>query len=115
MDDITFVRSHWWLVSEGFSLSTANSDVQKLPATLYHRIADSPRLCRLKCVKSSLVPDKAQYEVAFIRLVSDDHPGLGTGQQGYGLGDIRPLSAGVKGDGMLGYWGGGIVYHTRDD
>ena len=34
MDDITFVRSHWWLVSEGFSLSTANSDVQKLPATL---------------------------------------------------------------------------------
>ena len=25
MDDITFVRSHWWLVSEGFSLSTANS------------------------------------------------------------------------------------------
>ena len=31
MDDITFVRSHWWLVSEGFSLSTANSDVQKLP------------------------------------------------------------------------------------
>ena len=41
MDDITLVRSHWWLVSEGFSLSTANSDVQKLPATLYHRIADS--------------------------------------------------------------------------
>ena len=41
MADITFVRSHWWLVSEGFSLSTANSDVQKLPATLYHRIADS--------------------------------------------------------------------------
>ena len=41
MDDITFVRSHWWLVSEGFSLSTANSDVQKLPATLYHRNADS--------------------------------------------------------------------------
>ena len=41
MDDITFVRSHWWLVSEGFSLSTANSDVQKLPATLYHRIAVS--------------------------------------------------------------------------
>ena len=41
MDDITFVRSHWRLVSEGFSLSTANSDVQKLPATLYHRIADS--------------------------------------------------------------------------
>ena len=27
MDDITFARSHWWLVSEGFSLSTANSDV----------------------------------------------------------------------------------------
>ena len=44
MDDITFVRSHWWLVSEGFSLSTANSDVQKLPATLYHRISDIPSL-----------------------------------------------------------------------
>ena len=41
MDDITFVRSYWWLVSEGFSLSTANSDVQKLPATQYHRMADS--------------------------------------------------------------------------
>ena len=53
MDDITFVRSHWWLVSEGFSLSTANSDVQKLPATLYHRIADSLAYGRLKCVKSS--------------------------------------------------------------
>ena len=55
MDDITFVRSHWWLVSEGFSLSTANSDVQKLPATLYHAYCRFPRLCRLKCVKSSLV------------------------------------------------------------
>ena len=51
MDDITFVRSHWWLVSEGFSLSTANSDVQKLPATLYHRHCRFPRLCRLKCRK----------------------------------------------------------------
>ena len=53
MDDITFVRSHWWLVSEGFSLSTANSNVQKLPATLYHAYCRFPRLCRLKCVKSS--------------------------------------------------------------
>ena len=42
----------------------------------------------------SLVPDKCQYAVAFIPFVSDDRPGLDTGQQGYGLGDIRPLSAG---------------------
>ena len=96
MDDITFVRSHWWLVSEGFSLSTANSDVQKLPALAGGDCIDDadalraggtagvlgcavkapstlgtflrsfrwghsvpsycrfPRLCRLKCVKSSL-------------------------------------------------------------
>ena len=40
-DEAIIGRLHWWLVSEGFSLSTANSDVQKLPATLYHRIADS--------------------------------------------------------------------------
>ena len=33
MDDITFVRSHWWLVSEGFSLSTALDFVQK-PVTI---------------------------------------------------------------------------------
>ena len=52
MDDITFVRSHWWLVSEGFSLSTANSDVQKLPATLLPSYCRFPRLCHLKCVKS---------------------------------------------------------------
>ena len=25
---------------------------------------------------------------------SDDRPGIDTGQQGYGLGDVRPLSAG---------------------
>ena len=55
MDDITFVRSHWWLVSEGFSLSTANSDVQKLPATLYHRIADSLAY-PLKMRKVQLLP-----------------------------------------------------------
>ena len=30
-DLLTFVRSHWWSVSEGFSLSTANPDVRKLP------------------------------------------------------------------------------------
>ena len=42
----------------------------------------------------SRVPDKCQYAVAFIPLVSDDRPGLDTGQQGYGLGDVRPLSAG---------------------
>ena len=31
MDDITFVRSHWWLVSEGFSLSTANPMYRNSP------------------------------------------------------------------------------------
>ena len=54
MDDITFVRSHWWLVSEGFSLSTANSDVQKLPRHSVPAYCRFPRLRRLKCVKSSL-------------------------------------------------------------
>ena len=49
MDDITFVRSHWWLVSEGFSLSTANSDVQKLPATLYHVLQIPLAYAGLKC------------------------------------------------------------------
>ena len=47
MDDITFVRSHWWLVSEGFSLSTANSDVQKLPAI----VLQIPSLMPLKMRK----------------------------------------------------------------
>ena len=47
MDDITFVRSHWWLVSEGFSLSTANSDVQK-----------SPPLCTIVLQIPSLMPLK---------------------------------------------------------
>ena len=42
----------------------------------------------------SLVPDKCEYAVASIPLVSDDRPGLDTGQQGCGLADIRPLSAG---------------------
>ena len=41
MDAIALARRHLRLAPEGFSLSTANSDVQKLPATLYHRIADS--------------------------------------------------------------------------
>ena len=35
-DAITLGRRHSWLESEGFSLSAANTDVQELPATLYH-------------------------------------------------------------------------------
>ena len=35
-DAITLGRPHSWLASEGFSLSTANADVQELPATLCH-------------------------------------------------------------------------------
>ena len=50
MDDITFVRSHWWLVSEGFSLSTANSDVQKLPP-LCTIVLQIPSLMPLKMRK----------------------------------------------------------------
>ena len=33
---VTLGRRHSWLASEGFSLSAANADVQKLLATLYH-------------------------------------------------------------------------------
>ena len=50
MDDITFVRSHWWLVTEGFSLSTANSDVQKLPP-LCTIVLQIPSLMPLKMRK----------------------------------------------------------------
>ena len=53
MDDITFVRSHWWLVSEGFSLSTANSDVQKLPP-LCTIVLQIPSLMPLKMRKVQL-------------------------------------------------------------
>ena len=35
-DAIALGRRHSWLASEGFSLSTANADVQELPATLCH-------------------------------------------------------------------------------
>ena len=44
----------------------------------------------------SLVPDEGQYPVAFIPLVGDDGPSLDTGQQRYGLGNIRPLTAGER-------------------
>ena len=37
---------------------------------------------------------KASMRLLSYPLVSDDRPGLDTGQQGYGLGDSRPLSAG---------------------
>ena len=47
MDDITFVRSHWWLVSEGFSLSTA---------TPMYR--NSPPLCTIVLQIPSLMPLK---------------------------------------------------------
>ena len=43
-----------------------------------------------------LVPDEGQYPVAFIPLVGDDGPSLDTGQQRYGLGNIRPLTAGER-------------------
>jgi len=39
-----------------------------------------------------LVADKGEYPVAFIPFVGDHGPGLDTGQQGYSLGDIRPLT-----------------------
>ena len=48
MDDITFVRSHWWLVSEGFSLSTANSMMYR----------NSPPLCTIVLQIPSLMPLK---------------------------------------------------------
>ena len=41
VDAIALVRRHLWLASEGFSLSTADHDVRKLPIRLYHRIMDS--------------------------------------------------------------------------
>ena len=44
----------------------------------------------------SSVPDEGQYPVAFIPLVGDDGPSLDTGQQRYGLGNIRPLTAGER-------------------
>ena len=39
---------------------------------------------------------KGQYTVAFIPLVGDDGTGLEAGQQGYGLGNVRPLTAGER-------------------
>ena len=41
VDAIALVRRHLWLASEGFSLSTADPDIQELPAALYHRLVDS--------------------------------------------------------------------------
>ena len=48
MDDITFVRSHWWLVSEGFSLSTANSSAR-------HSV---PSYCRFPLMPLKMRKDK---------------------------------------------------------
>ena len=41
VDAIALVRRHLWLASEGFSLSAAAPDIQKLPVALYHRLVDS--------------------------------------------------------------------------
>ena len=41
VDAIALVRRHLWLASEGFSLSAGTTDIQELPATLYHRMVDS--------------------------------------------------------------------------
>ena len=41
VDAIALVRRHLWLASEGFSRSAGNTDMQELPATLYHRMVDS--------------------------------------------------------------------------
>ena len=54
MDDITFVRSHWWLVSEGFSTIDRQLRCTETPRHSVPSYCRFPRLCRLKCVKSSL-------------------------------------------------------------
>ena len=41
VDAIALVRRHLWLVSEGFSRSAGNTDMQELPVDLYHRLVDS--------------------------------------------------------------------------
>ena len=41
VDAIALVRRHLWLASEDFSLSAGNSDTQKFPIALYHRMVDS--------------------------------------------------------------------------
>ena len=41
VDAIALARRHLWLASEGLTLSAGDPDVQELPATLYHRMADS--------------------------------------------------------------------------
>lgn len=41
VDAIALARRHLWLASEGFSLSTADPDVRKLPVRLYHRMLNS--------------------------------------------------------------------------
>ena len=40
VDAIALVRRHLWLASEGFSLSAVSTDIQELPADLYHRMVD---------------------------------------------------------------------------
>ena len=41
MDAIALARRHLWLALEGFSLSAADPDIQKLPVALYYPLADS--------------------------------------------------------------------------
>ena len=41
VDAIALVRRHLWLAPEGFSLSLSDTDMQKLPIALYHRLVDS--------------------------------------------------------------------------
>ena len=39
MDPLALAPRHLWLASEGFSLSAADPDIQKLPVALYHPLA----------------------------------------------------------------------------
>ena len=52
MDDITFVRSHWWLVSEGFFTIDRQLRCTETPRHSVPSYCRFPRLGRLKCVKS---------------------------------------------------------------
>ena len=41
VDAIALVRRHLWIASEGFATSSAEPDIQKVPAMLYRRLIDS--------------------------------------------------------------------------
>ena len=51
---IALARRHMRLAPEGFSLSAADPDIQETPGRSVLFTCRFPRLCRLKCVKSSL-------------------------------------------------------------